>query len=131
MARRREAPRFVSAKPGNRFRMGARDTRYNIKFGASNPSFDTNETGAQVLRLGIDLGGTKMEIIALDDVGRELARRRMPTPQGDYRGTLNAIAQLVTATENDLGQRGTVGIGTPGSLSRRTGLLRNSNSVCL
>jgi fructokinase len=84
-----------------------------------------------VLRLGIDLGGTKMEIIALDEVGRERARRRMPTPQGDYRETLRTIAQLVTATENDLGERGTVGIGTPGSLSRRTGLLRNSNSVCL
>jgi fructokinase len=55
----------------------------------------------------------------------------MPTPQGDYRGILNAIAQLVTATENELGERGTVGIGTPGSLSRRTGLLKNSNSVCL
>jgi len=84
-----------------------------------------------VLRLGIDLGGTKMEIIALDDAGRELARRRMPTPQGDYRGILNSIAQLVAATENDLGERGTVGIGTPGALSRRTGLLKNANSVCL
>ena len=84
-----------------------------------------------MLRLGIDLGGTKMEIIALDDNGRELHRRRMPTPQGDYRGVLNAIAQLVAGTENELGERGTLGIGTPGSLSRRTGLLKNSNSVCL
>ncbi|MEO7760583.1 MAG: ROK family protein [Casimicrobiaceae bacterium] len=84
-----------------------------------------------MLRLGIDLGGTKMEIIALDDDGRELARRRMPTPQGDYRATLTAIAQLVAATENHLGERGTVGIGTPGALSRRTGLLKNANSVCL
>ena len=84
-----------------------------------------------LLRLGIDLGGTKMEIIALDDSGRELARRRMPTPQGDYRGTLKAIAQLVAATENDLGERGTIGIGTPGALSRRTGLLKNSNSTCM
>ena len=52
-----------------------------------------------MLRLGIDLGGTKMEIIALDENGRELHRRRMPTPQGDYRAVLNAIAQIVAATE--------------------------------
>ena len=52
-----------------------------------------------MLRLGIDLGGTKMEIIALDGVGNELSRRRMPTPQGDYRATLAAITQLVTVTE--------------------------------
>jgi len=84
-----------------------------------------------VLRLGIDLGGTKMEIIALDDVGRELTRRRMPTPQGDYRAILNAIAQMVAAAENDLGERCSVGIGTPGSMSKRTGLFRNSNSIVL
>jgi fructokinase len=84
-----------------------------------------------VVRLGIDLGGTKIEIIALDDTGRELSRRRRPTPQGDYRAALDAIVQLVVDTENDLGQRATVGLGTPGALSPRTGLLKNSNSVCL
>jgi fructokinase len=84
-----------------------------------------------VARLGIDLGGTKIEIIALDDAGRELSRRRRPTPKGDYRATLAAIVQLVVETENDLGMRGTVGVGTPGALSQRTGLLKNSNSVCL
>jgi fructokinase len=72
-----------------------------------------------------------MEIIALDAAGRELARRRRPTPQGDYRATLDAIVQLVADTEHELGQRGTVGLGTPGALSPRTGLLKNSNSVCL
>ena len=84
-----------------------------------------------MLRLGIDLGGTKIEIIALDEAGSELARRRRPTPQGDYRAILEAIVALVVETENDLGQRGTVGLGTPGALSQRTGLLKNSNSVCL
>ncbi len=84
-----------------------------------------------MLRLGIDLGGTKIEIIALDEIGRELSRRRMPTPQGDYRAILDAIVRMVAATENDLGERGTVGLGTPGALSRRTGLLKNANSVCL
>jgi len=84
-----------------------------------------------VVRLGIDLGGTKIEIIALDEAGRELSRRRRPTPQGDYRGTLDAIVGLVVETENELGEQGTVGLGTPGALSTRTGLLKNSNSVCL
>lgn len=84
-----------------------------------------------MLRLGIDLGGTKIEIIALDDAGRELVRRRVPTPKGDYEATLKAVADLVADAETELGSAGTVGIGTPGSLSRATNLLRNSNSVCL
>ncbi|MCK9200192.1 MAG: ROK family protein [Gallionella sp.] len=83
------------------------------------------------MRLGIDLGGTKIEIVALDDAGRELLRRRTPTPQGDYYETLQAIAQLVRDAEAELGQRGSVGIGTPGALSRATGCLKNSNSVAL
>jgi len=83
------------------------------------------------LRLGIDLGGTKIEIIALGTDGRELLRRRVATPRDDYRATLAAVAELVEHAERDLGARGTVGIGTPGSISRATGLLRGSNSVCL
>ncbi len=83
------------------------------------------------LRLGIDLGGTKTEIVALDRDGRELLRRRVPTPRHDYGATLAAVAGLVAAAEHELGKRGTVGIGTPGSISRATGLLRGSNSVCL
>ncbi|MBK9676742.1 MAG: ROK family protein [Betaproteobacteria bacterium] len=82
-------------------------------------------------RLGIDLGGTKIEIIALDAQGRELLRRRVPTPQGDYAATVAAVTSLVTGVELELGGRGSVGIGTPGSISRATGLLRGSNSVCL
>ncbi len=84
-----------------------------------------------MIRFGIDLGGTKTEIVALADDGTELIRRRQRTPQGDYQATLRAIAMLVHDAENTLGERGSVGIGTPGSLSRATGLLRGSNSVCL
>jgi fructokinase len=83
------------------------------------------------MRLGIDLGGTKIEIVALDDAGRELLRRRTPTPQGDYYETLQTIVQLVRDAEAELGQRGSLGIGTPGALSRATGRLKNSNSVAL
>ena len=83
------------------------------------------------MKLGIDLGGTKIEIIALDDNGDELLRRRVATPQGDYAATLQSIAGLVRTAEVELGQRGTVGIGTPGTLSKATGLLKNSNSVHL
>lgn len=83
------------------------------------------------MRLGIDLGGTKIEIIALDGSGKELLRRRVPTPQGNYDETLQVIASLVRDAEAELGQRGTLGIGTPGALSRATGRLKNSNSVAL
>jgi fructokinase len=83
------------------------------------------------LRLGVDLGGSKIEIIAIDREGRERLRRRMPTPQRDYEATLDAAAAAVLEAERELGMSGSVGIGTPGSISRATGLLRGSNSVCL
>jgi len=83
------------------------------------------------IRLGIDLGGTKIELIALSQDGAELMRRREPTPQSDYLGTLETIRRLVELAERELGAQGTVGIGTPGALSRATGKLKNSNSVCL
>jgi fructokinase len=83
------------------------------------------------IRLGIDLGGTKIEIVALGPAGTERLRRRVPTPTGDYDATLAAVAQLVRNAEKEIGLAGTVGIGTPGSLSRATGLLRGANSVCL
>src|SRR5262249_9055834 len=84
-----------------------------------------------MIRFGIDLGGTKTEIIALDDAGKGLLRRRIATPKDDYRATLDSVAELVRGAETELGSAGSVGIGTPGSLSRATGLLRGSNSVCL
>ncbi len=82
-------------------------------------------------RFGIDLGGTKTEIVGLDDAGMEVLRHRVPTPKDDYREMLNMIATLVRDAEVALGRRGSIGIGTPGSLSPATGLLRGSNSVCL
>jgi len=81
--------------------------------------------------LGIDLGGTKIELIALDTDGRERMRRRLATPQGDYAGTLEAMAGLVEQAEQVLGPAASVGIGTPGAISPATGLMKNSNSVCL
>jgi fructokinase len=83
------------------------------------------------IRIGVDVGGTKIEIIALDGEGRELMRRRVPTPKGDYAGALAAVADLVVCAERELGAAGTVGIGTPGAISRATGLLKNANSTCL
>jgi fructokinase len=84
-----------------------------------------------VIRIGIDLGGTKIEIIVLAPDGSELLRRRIATPQGDYRGTVAAVASLVRAAEKELGQRGTVGVGMPGAESLATGLIKNANSTCL
>lgn len=83
------------------------------------------------MRIGVDLGGTKIEALALDDQGNTLAKQRIATPAGDYPGTLRAVAGLVERIERDTGNRGTVGIGTPGSLSPASGLVRNANSTCL
>ena len=83
------------------------------------------------MRIGIDLGGTKIEGIALDEDGREMMRQRVATPAGDYGATLAAVAALVHDIERQTGERGTVGVGTPGAISRATGCIKNSNSVCL
>ncbi len=83
------------------------------------------------LRLGIDLGGTKIEVAALGPRGRLLLRRRQETPRGDYRATVAAIARLVEDAEAELGQRGSVGVGIPGSESPRDGRIRNANSTWL
>ncbi len=82
-------------------------------------------------RIGIDLGGTKIEIVALDRSGNELLRTRADTPQGDYAATLEVIARLISDAEARIGSPASIGIGTPGALSRATGLLKNSNSICL
>lgn len=81
--------------------------------------------------IGVDLGGTKIEIVALDDDGRELLRRRVATPQGSYTETIAAVTALVRAAETTLGLRGCVGLGAPGSLSLASGTVKNSNSTCL
>ena len=82
-------------------------------------------------RIGLDLGGTKIEVIALDRDRKELFRHRIPTPQGDYEKTIQAMAELVLMAEKELGEIGTVGVGTPGAISKGTGFLKNSNSTCL
>ena len=83
------------------------------------------------MRIGIDLGGTKIEVLALDDDGSELFRRRINTPQGNYHETLTCLREIITSTESELNCKGSIGICTPGSISPATGLLRNSNSTCL
>jgi len=83
------------------------------------------------MRIGIDLGGTKIEGIALSEAGDELFRHRIATPQGDYPAILQSIADLVDKIESAVGKTGSAGICTPGSLSPVTGLMRNSNSVCM
>jgi fructokinase len=83
------------------------------------------------LRIGIDLGGTKIEGIALADGGRELDRRRVAAPRGNYDDSVRAIAELVAAIESATNQRGTIGIGIPGTTSPATGLIKNANSTWL
>lgn len=82
------------------------------------------------MRIGIDLGGTKTEAIALDEGGTELLRQRVATPR-HYPGTVAAIRDLVLEVEGKLGQKGTVGVGMPGVLSPQTGLVKNANSTWL
>lgn len=84
-----------------------------------------------MLNCGIDLGGSKVELIVLDRDGLALMRRRLPTPQGDYRGTLEVIARLVREAENEFGHELSVGVGTPGALSKVTRRIKNANSTCL
>lgn len=83
------------------------------------------------MRIGVDLGGTKIEAIALDDDGATLARERVPTPRGDYEATLHAVVSLVGSLERRLGRQGTVGIGIPGVISPATGRVKNANAVWL
>lgn len=83
------------------------------------------------MRIGIDLGGSKIEIIALGKAGEVLLRRRVATPQGDYLATLMAVAGLVEDAENELGRLGSVGVGIPGAESLASGLVKNANSTCL
>src|ERR1051325_5008652 len=83
------------------------------------------------MRIGIDLGGTKIEAVALGDDGRVLVRKRVATPRGDYDGTVAAIASLVSDIEGELGARSTVGVGIPGAIVPDTGLVKNANSTWL
>src|SRR3984957_6964445 len=82
------------------------------------------------MSLGIDLGGTKTEIAALDSDGHILLRERVATPSG-YDAVLGAIRGLVVSAETKLGARGSLGVAIPGALSARTGLVKNANSTAL
>ena len=82
------------------------------------------------MRIGIDLGGTKIEALALANDGRDVARIRVPTPRG-YEESLDAMTGLVTEVERVAGERGTVGVGIPGAIVPATGLVKNANSVWL
>jgi fructokinase len=83
------------------------------------------------MRIGIDLGGTKIEALAIDNMGTELARYRVDTPRNDYDATIQAIVGLVNRLESETGSTGSVGAGIPGSVSRITGLIKNANSTWL
>lgn len=89
------------------------------------------KVGSSHVRIGIDLGGTKIEAIAIDRDGRSLFRERILAPRGDYRATLDAMVALVARVENLAGMAGTVGVGMPGTLSPATGLVKNANSTWL
>lgn len=82
------------------------------------------------MRIGVDVGGTKIEGLALDDQGHELSRHRVAMPK-DYPSVLQAIVELVALLERETGERGSVGIGHPGVTSPATGLIKNSNSACI
>ena len=83
------------------------------------------------LRIGLDIGGSKIEIAALDARAEMILRRRVATPGGDYRGIVEAVGALVESAEKELCARATIGVATPGALSLATGLVKNSNSTCL
>ena len=83
-----------------------------------------------MMQIGIDFGGTKIEGAALDDQGEYITRVRVPNP-GNYDRAVSVVRDLVVRLETETSQRGSVGIGTPGSISPTTGLMRNSNSLYL
>ncbi|WP_232726452.1 ROK family protein [Mariprofundus ferrinatatus] len=83
------------------------------------------------LRIGIDLGGSKIELIAMDRDGNELLRFRRATPAKDYMATVKTVAEMVGEADRELAAAASIGIGTPGAISLKTGLMKNCNSTCL
>src|SRR5438105_11384962 len=98
---------------------------------AQTPYPEGPSPGMAMFRIGIDLGGTKIEAAALDDGGGMHRRQRIPTPIGDYAGTITAIGTLVGRIEDESGPAASVGIAIPGTLVVETGLVKNANSVWL
>ncbi len=91
----------------------------------------TKQEKQEHIRIGVDLGGTKIEFVALERDGRELHRQRIATPRFDYEETVRAVAEGVEGIEKKLGRRATVGMGIPGTISTKTGLVKNANSTWL
>lgn len=91
----------------------------------------TRATAVAKMRIGVDLGGTKIEAAALDDEGDIVVRKRIDTPQGAYSATVRAVADLVVHVESTLGCRANVGVATPGAISPASGLIKNANSTAL
>ena len=83
------------------------------------------------MRIGIDLGGTKIEAVALDSTGDVITRHRVPTPRNSYPGVLSEIERLIATIETETDSRGSVGVGAPGAISPLTGLIKNANSTVL
>lgn len=84
-----------------------------------------------MIRIGIDLGGTKMEALALDASGTELCRQRLSTPRGSYEDIVTALLTLIASVEASCGEQGTIGLGIPGIASPATGLVKNANTTLL
>jgi fructokinase len=82
-------------------------------------------------RIGVDFGGTKIEVMAMDSDGRVLACHRTPTPRFDYEGSVRAVTEQVERIEREVGRMGTVGMAIPGTISAKTGLVKNANSTWL
>jgi fructokinase len=91
----------------------------------------TAQAKQEHIRIGVDLGGTKIEFVALERDGRELHRHRIATPRFDYGGTVRAVAKAAQEIEKKLGRSATVGVGIPGTISARTGFVKNANSTWL
>src|SRR6201998_1101682 len=92
-------------------------------------SESTGNSKGHKLRIGVDLGGTKIEFVALERDGRELHRHRVVTPRGDYGETVRTIADGVREIERELGREATVGVGIPGTISGITHTVKNANST--
>ena len=91
----------------------------------------TTQGKQEHIRIGVDLSGTKIEFVALEGDGREVHRHRIATPRFDYEGTVRAVARAAEGIEKELGRSATIGMGIPGTISKKTGLVKNANSTWL